>query len=58
MRSKLSTAAEILGVALIAAGLGMLAPWLGVTAAGVAVVTLAVLSDLDGGEHEHPGEPE
>lgn len=37
-----STLLEVLGLALLAAGLGLLRPWLGVAAAGVACVVLGL----------------
>jgi len=46
VRSKLSTATELAGIGLIAVGLGMLAPWLGVTAGGVALLGLSILAGL------------
>lgn len=40
-----STIAEVAGLAAIAFGLGMLAPWLGVTVAGVGLLALGVALD-------------
>lgn len=40
-----STLAELVGVVLIAVGLGMFLPWVGVVAGGVGLVALGVLLD-------------
>lgn len=40
-----STLAELVGVVLIAVGLGMFMPWVGVVAGGVGLVVVGVLLD-------------
>lgn len=46
MRSKLSTLCEVAGFALVAVGVGMLSPALGVIAGGVGLVAIGVLAAL------------
>lgn len=41
----LSTGLELVGLVVVAAGLWMLAPWLGVTVGGLGLVGLGVLLD-------------
>jgi hypothetical protein len=43
--SILSTVLELVGLAAVAVGLGLLAPWLGVTVAGLGLIGLGVLLD-------------
>ena len=44
----MSTVLQIIGALLIAAGLAMLAPWLGVFALGVLMVLAGVVAEVEG----------
>lgn len=45
MKTSLSTACELAGLAVLAVGLWMLAPWLGVAVGGVGLVAVGVALD-------------
>ena len=58
MKQVFSSFLELIGLALIAAGLWMLAPWLGVAVAGVLVVAVGTAVGRDVVAPPDPGKPE
>jgi hypothetical protein len=50
----MSTVLELLGLVLLATGLGLLAPWLGVAAAGTACIILGLALDRKGASGAPP----
>lgn len=48
MRTTISSLLELAGLAAVAVGLWMLAPWLGVTVAGVGLVVVGLALDYAG----------
>lgn len=50
----MTTALELLGLALLAVGFGMLAPWLGVATAGASCILLGLALDRAGDKPSPP----
>ena len=54
MREVLTTIGELVGALVVAIGLGMLAPWLGVAVGGVLVAAFSWLASHEGAPEPEP----